>query len=177
MGTPVSQEEFTRLLSGFERSAFRLETQDSYALDYEREFFERFLAGDEPSPHDYPWYRSWLEQIARLTAEGQHISRVRILADPPTSYQRSEMWGDRWHAEAGEQIRYIPRSRAAQLGLPLDHDWWLLDNRRLIEMRFTPDGEVASRILHADPHAVAPYLAWRDLAVHNATPAGETTAA
>ncbi len=48
------------------------------------------------------------------------MQRVRVLAEPPTTYQRWLLWGDRWHAEAGEQISYLPGSHAMAIGLPLD---------------------------------------------------------
>jgi hypothetical protein len=115
--------------------------------------------------------------ISEVTRQGRKIGRVRVLAEPPTDYQRSEIWADPWHARAGEQIRYLPRSRAEQIGLPLDHDWWLLDDERLIDMRFNDAGEITGKALITDPGIVAPYCEWRDLAVRNATPAEQVTAA
>ena len=100
-----------------------------------------------------------------------------MLAEPPTDYQRWEVWAAPWHAQAGEDIRYMPRSIAERIGLSLDHDWWLLDDERLIVMRYTSADEVASKELITDPGSVAPYLKWRDLAVRNATPAGDIAAA
>src|SRR5215469_748809 len=124
MAQPVSQAEFGRLLATFGRSAFRLETRAAYALGYERADFERFLAGRPAPPPDLDWWRPWLDQIRQQTGEGKTIARVRVLTEPPSDYQRWELWAARWHADAGEQIRYMPRNRAEALGLPLDHDWW-----------------------------------------------------
>ena len=173
----ISEEEFDGLLASFERSAFHLETRDSYALGYERADFDLFLAGTPAPPPDVDWWRPWLEQIARFTREHKRIGRVRILAEPPTDYQRWLMWADPWHADAGERIRYMPRSRALRIGLPLDHDWWLLDNERLIITRFTEDGEIDSKTLVTDPEEIDRYILWRNLAVRIATPAEEIAAA
>ena len=86
-----------------------------YALGYERADFERFLAGPPTPPPQLDWWQPWLEQIARLTRDGKHIARVRVLAEPPTAYQRWEIWAAPWHAQAGEDIRYLPRrSRAGR---------------------------------------------------------------
>jgi hypothetical protein len=147
-----------RLLATPARSAFRLETRATYALSYERADFERFLAGSPVPPPEAGWWRPWLEQISKLASEGKRISRVRVLAEPPSDYQRWMLWGNPWHAKAGEQICYLPRSRAERIGLPLVHDWWLLDDERLIDMRFTDAGEIAGKSLITDPGTVASYF-------------------
>jgi hypothetical protein len=71
----------------------------------------------------------------------------------------------------------MPRSIAERIGLPPDHDWWLLDDEQLIVIRYTDAYEIASKELITDPGVVVPYLRWRDLAVRNATPAGDIAAA
>jgi len=177
MLTQISQDEFNRLLATFSQSAFRLETRAAYKLGYERADFERFLAGSPVPPPELDWWRPWLEQIAHLTAEGKQVARVRVVDEPPTSYQKWEIWATAWHAEAGEQIRYIRRSRAVEAGLPLDYDWWLLDGGRLIVIRYDMDGGIAGKTLTDDPGTVARHCALRDLAVRYATTAGEIAAA
>jgi hypothetical protein len=77
----------------------------------------------------------------------------------------------------GEQIRYMPRSRAGEIGLPLAHDWWLLDDERLIIMKFTDAGEIAGKSLITDPSIVSTHRVRRDLAVRNATPVEAIAAA
>jgi hypothetical protein len=96
------------------------------------------------------WWGPWLERIASMTREGRSIGRVRILAEPPTGYQRWELWAARWHAEAGEDIRYLSRSVAARIGLPACPDWWLLDGERLIIMKFSDAGEIDGKWLVTD---------------------------
>jgi hypothetical protein len=169
MITKITEEEFDELLRTFSRSAFRLETLDTYALDYERTDFERFLAGTPVPPSETGWWRDWLDQVASLTEQGKTVARVRVLAEPPTDYQRWMVWAHPWYAHVREDIRYIPRSRAAALRLPLEVDWWLLDDERLILMHFSDVGEIISKMLISDPGIVARYREWRDLAVRNAT--------
>lgn len=176
MATTLTEAEFDQLLGSFDRSAFRLETRDVYALGYERADFERFLTGSPVPPPEVDWWRPWLDQIATFTRQGKTISRVRVVRQPPTDYQRWELWAAPWHAEAGEQISYMPRYWAKRIGLPLDYDWWLLDEERLIVMRFDDDGESVSDELVTDPEIVAKHLEWRDLAVRNATPAAHAAA-
>jgi hypothetical protein len=77
---------------------------------------------------------------------------------------------------AGERIAYLPRQRAEGIGLPLQNDWWLLDDERVILMWFTEDGEIREKIVISDPDIVARHCEWRDLAVGNAIPAEEIAA-
>lgn len=177
MTSLITESEFDHLLKTFERSAFRLETRDSYALGYERADFERFLAGTPRGPAGVDWWEPWLRWIKNITREGKRLSRVRILAEPPTDYQRWEMWGEPWHITAGEQVRHMPRTQAETIGLPIEHDWWLLDDERVIAMWFTDAGEIDHKELITDRGTVARYCAWRDLAVRNANPAESVTAA
>jgi hypothetical protein len=177
VSTPVTEEEFLAMVRGFRRSAFRLETRGTYAPGYEREDFARFLAGAPRPPSEVDWWRPWLDRVGRLTREGKTVSRVRILNEPPSDYERWQLWAARWHAEAGEDIRYLPRSRAERIGLPVDQDWWLLDDERLILMEFAADGDIGPKTLITDDGTVARYRAWRDLAMRNAAPAEEIRAA
>lgn len=165
------------LLHSFRRSAFRLETRSAYALTYERADFEQFLAGSPVPPPELGWWQPWLEEIALLTSEGRTVSRVRVVDEPRTDYQKWEMWAAPWHSRAGECIGYITRTSARAIGLPLTHDWWLLDDERVVAMWFTASGEISDRELITEPDAVARFCIWRDLAVRNATPAEEITAA
>jgi hypothetical protein len=177
MGTPVTEQELERLLRTARRSAFRLETRDHYALGYEARDYERFLAGSPVPPPELDWWRPWLDQIAAQVKEGKQLGRVRILAEPPTDYQRWELWAAPWHARAGEQIAYMPRSKARKIGLPDTSDWWLIDDEKLIIMRFDAEGRITGKTLYTDTPTLKQHRKWRDLAVRNATPAKETSAA
>lgn len=167
------------LLRSFKQSAFRFEARRAYALTYERADFEKFLAGSPVPPPELDWWRPWLDKIATLTAEGKQVSRVRVLDEPPTDYQRWEMWAAPWHSQAGERIGYVPRAAAARAMLPLwlGQDWWLLDDKRVICMSFTETGEIENRKITTDPGTVARFCKWRDLAVRIATPAEQISAA
>ena len=102
MATPISGDEFGELLRTFQRSAFRLEVQPFYAIGEEQPEFERFLAGSPRPPTEISWWNAWLGQVAGLTRQGKTVTRVRVLDEPPTDYQRWMLWADPWYAEAGE---------------------------------------------------------------------------
>lgn len=173
----IRDDESGRLLATFKRTAFHLETRPFYVIASEQPLLSRFLAGSPVPPPEVGWYRQWLDQVDTLTRQGKHVSRVRVLDDPPTDYQRWLLWNGPWHAAAGEDIRYMPRSTAGQAGLPLDHDWWLLDDKRVIVTRFADDNVIREKTLITEAAAVAAYRAWRDTAVRLATPAEQIAAA
>ena len=173
MTRAISEEEFAGLLRTIKRSAWRLETLDAYALNSEQADFERFLAGTPGPP---PW-QAWLDQVTSQTAQGMTVARVRVLAEPPTDYQRWMLWAQPWYSRAREEIRYMPRSRAAALGLPLEVDWWLLDEEQVVLMYFGDAGEIIGKVLVTEPGVVARYRQWRDLAVRNSSTAEEVAAA
>ncbi len=175
MNCPISEDEFTRLLRNFDRTSFRLEAQPAYAIEEEQEEFEQFLAGSPRPPSEIGWWRDWLDEAAAATRQGKRISRVRVIPDSgPTDYQRWLMWADPWYAAAGMEIRYLPHLRAEQVGLPA-HDWYLLDDERLIIMPFTPDGEPGPKELVTD--LIPEYRLWRALAVFYSTPVDQINAA
>jgi hypothetical protein len=170
-GKRLTGEEFGELLRTFERTAFRLELQPAYNEPVERETVARFLAGDPEPPTAVPGLAPWFDQVARLTAEGRRIERVRVHEDPPTPYQRWERWVGQWNIRAGEVIRYLTRAEAHEIGLlPAagNVDWWLLDSSRVILMRFDDEQHLVESELLDDPVVVAQACAWRDLAVHYA---------
>lgn len=168
MGTPITDDEFGAFLRSFDTTAFRLELQPAYSEPTEHATVSRFLAGDPQLPTEVPELNDWFKQVRGLTAAGKTISRVRVHEDPPTDYQRWERWIGKWNTEAGEQITYLTRQQAHDIGLlpgAGDTDWWLLDDAILILMRFAPDGTRTSTELHTDPQMVTRARAWRDLAV------------
>jgi len=177
MGTPISEEDFLARVRGFRKSAFRLEAREVYALGYEQEELRRFLDGTPRDPADIDWWRPWFERVVAWTEQGKRIGRVRVVDEPPTDYQRWLLWADPWHDAAGEDIRYIPRSLAVNIGLVRGYDWWLLDDRSVIIMRFTEAGEIDRKELIEDPGTVTRFRAWRDLAIRNASPAAQVAAA
>jgi hypothetical protein len=170
-GRSLTDEEFAAELSGFERTAFRLELQRAYAEPEEEATVACFQSGSPEPPTEVPALRGWYEQTAQLIAEGRAMARVRVHEDPPTAYQRWERWAGQWNIAAGEEIRYLTRNRAHEVGLlPAagEADWWLLDSQRLILMRFDDQHHRVSTELVTDPVAVAQACAWRDLAAHYA---------
>lgn len=168
----ISRTEFADLLATFEHTAFRLELQPRYHEPGEAEAVERFSAGTPLEPTENPNLRDWIKQVTQMVGEGKRFERVRVHDDPPTPYQRWERWAGAWNIRAGEQIRYMTRARAHEVGLlPAagQLDWWLLDSSKLVTMSFDQDGARLGDELVTDAEAVVQACAWRDLAVHHST--------
>jgi hypothetical protein len=167
MSVALSEQEFIERVRSFDRSAFRLETRREYSLSYERVDYERFVAGNPTPPDELDWWRPWLDRVKAYAAQGKQVARVRIIDTPPSDYHRWLIWANPWHEAAGEDIRYMPRTQAKRIGLPMG-DWWLLDDAYLITMDFTSDGEIAGKSLIIDSATVASYIRWRELAQRHA---------
>ncbi|MFJ3855134.1 DUF6879 family protein [Streptomyces sp. NPDC090085] len=156
-------EEFGRLFSSFERTAFRLETLAVYSVEEEREEFERFLAGGDMGPawDDNPWVRS-------MTDKGKQVSRVHVLRSPLTDYLRYELAAYPGNIAAGETIGLIDLSEQTVTGLP-DHDFWLFDDQDVYRMHYTPEGAfIGADLLPA--RCLAEYQDYRDRALAEAVP-------
>ena len=136
----LTGDDFNDLFRYFTRTAVRLETQPVYTVAEERESVAEFLAGEPRPVTEFGFYATWLAKIRAATAAGKRVERVRVLDEPPTDYQRWEVWSGRFNAAAGETIRYLSRARAVEIGLPVDHDWWLFDGEKLAVMRFRRPG-------------------------------------
>lgn len=170
---PVDEVTFSQMLAAPGRSAFRLELQPAYLEACEQGALRRYLAGTPDPPTQVPELAAWYGQVAALTRAGCAFRRVRVQEEPPTGYQRWERWIGRWNAEAGEDIRYLTRDQAHEVGLlPAagDEDWWLLDDARLIVMRFDPAGRRVANLVTTDPAALDQARRWRDVAWSAALP-------
>jgi hypothetical protein len=171
VGQRLTPEDFNNLFRYFRHEAFRLEAQPMYLVDYEQEPFEDFLRGKLRPATELDYYVPWLEQIREVTASGRRVARVRIVEDPiPTDYQRWEAWIGKYNIAAGEDIRYIARTRARAIGLPDREDWWLFDSERLARMHFDIAGRPIGGQITDEPSVVAQHRTWRDLAVDSSVP-------
>lgn len=162
----LSPVEFGELWDTFRHTAFKYEARDRYDVASEHESLRRFLAG-EPDPERAT--RPWLAKMKAATGEGRRVERVRVVTEPHTDYVRFLLTGTPLNLEAGEDIRYLPRERAAGLGLPM-HDFALFDSARLVLLNFDEQDRPLPHELVTDPVAVLRHCQWRDTAWHYAVP-------
>ncbi|MDQ1292141.1 MAG: hypothetical protein QG608_18 [Actinomycetota bacterium] len=168
-GPTLTIEDIDRLTERFARSARRLETRRAYEVEAEAPALEAFARGDRTPLTDYPYYRPWFERIRAVTAAGGLVQRIRILDEPPTPYQEWEIWIAPCAVEAGENIRYLTRDHARPLGVPTDHDWWLLDDTRLVVLDFDDNDRPQGGHVLTDPPTIRTHRTWWDLASRHAT--------
>ncbi|MEV6980603.1 DUF6879 family protein [Sphaerisporangium sp. NPDC051017] len=157
-------DDFNQLFRTFEHTAFRLEVRESYNAPREVESFRRFRAGE---PVDLSWAETWFNMIREATAEGRRFARVRVVSVPLSDYSRFGLWAAQRTSDAGEDIRYLPRDVAEQLGLP-NHDYWLFDSRKLARMHFGEKDKFRGGEIITDAAEIVRHNYWRDVAQHHA---------
>ena len=156
MASPVSfGEDFSGIFDWFGQSAFRLETLDHYAMEYEEEAVQRFLAGE---PRDTSTSMGGCSGSEPLCG-GRRMQRVHVVSEPLSDYLRFEITGYRLNVEAGEDVRILPRQATAGLDLP-DHDFWLFDGQQVVHA-LRRRRRVPGRRADRRPGAAARYGAWR----------------
>ncbi|MET7284164.1 DUF6879 family protein [Kribbella sp. NPDC005582] len=161
--------EFVQFARSYEHTAYRLEVRDRYAAADEADHVEAFLAGQ---PADDSWMEDWMGMVLRRTLEGQHIERVRVVTEPWSDYTRFGLNLSRLNTAAGEDIRYLTRDQARELGLPT-YDYWLLDSHKMCILRFDDqDALLGADVVH-DPAVVVEHAAYRDIARRFALPRGQ----
>jgi hypothetical protein len=163
---PIGFDEFDGMFTTFHHSAWRLETRRRYAWDEQQDTYREFVAeGRVDWDLDDPWCQERREQ----TALGKTFSRVRILDEPPTEGQRYLLDNARRNQAVGEDIRVLTRSKANELGLPLE-DFWLFDSRVVALLTFDDADEMTGVELITTPTEVLRYAQAREAAWHHAVP-------
>ncbi|SDY03715.1 hypothetical protein SAMN05421504_104296 [Amycolatopsis xylanica] len=161
----LSGEEMGALFQNFERSAFRLETHQTYTMPNEQAGLARFLAG-EPKPEGHN--ANWTAYVRQTTASGKTIQRAKVVKRPFTDYTRYLMsWGVPGNVAAGEDYRIADVTEHPP-SWP-DQDFWLFDESTVALLNFNADGTLRGREL-ADPAELGTYLHWRDLALSETIP-------
>lgn len=164
--------ELRHLFATVKRSAFRLETLQSYGQSGEDAAFDAFLGG---RPYVRPPGKvRWLDNIARARAAGATMSRVHIVREPLTPYLRFELtWAYAPNVAAGEDVRIIAVGEDEPWpdDLPVSYDYWLIDDR-MYHMIYADDE--AHSWIGVDPLDnevwFAAALEWRDRALDLGVP-------
>ncbi|MFE7639741.1 hypothetical protein DR950_21260 [Kitasatospora xanthocidica] len=158
-------EDWQRLLHGFSRSAFRLETLPAYKVAGEAEEIEEFLNGYRIDPGTYT--SGWTDKLRAHTAAGRTVQRVHIVTRPLSDYLRYEFMYYAPHARAGEDIYILDLTDRPNPGLPAQ-DFWAFDDSTVVLMNYEPDGTQINRVLVEDD--VEKYREWRRIAVAESVP-------
>lgn len=164
-GRVLRHGELRALFAQF-TTAFRLEVQTFYE-DADNVPFRRWLGGAVP---DDSWMQSWMDTVRTAVHNGRCIRRVRVLADPPSSYQLfARNLALRCNIPAGEDIRVLDEKQSASLDLPT-HDFWLFDDEYLVVMDFDTDGSFAQARTLVDSVERDQHRSWAQRAWDHAVP-------
>jgi hypothetical protein len=164
--TSTAQPEWSDLFTGYTKSAFRLEGQQTYSSPSEDATLARFVAG-QPLELDLTWTKS---RTRAQVAAGRTKTRVRVVVEPPNDYTRLELFVYPELAEAGEEIRIIS---VPEGHLPTDlppYDFWLFDDHDVWRMHYDDTYRFVGAELIEDEDAINQHLQWRDVALARSVP-------
>ncbi|MCX2967839.1 MULTISPECIES: DUF6879 family protein [Streptomyces] len=161
---------FAELLGACTRTAVHLETRDGYAIPSEDEEFRAWRAGDDP--RDRPreeWWGAFHDAVVDAVHRGVTVRRARVVSEPLSEYILHEYACTYRNVEAGEDVRWLPRSQASDLLLP-GNDLWIFDDRLIRYGMFSGNGELVGQSLEDDPDVVARHAAAFDAVWERAVP-------
>lgn len=148
--TPLSDEEFERLLVSFEHTALHLETRDAYGTAVELPHLAVWAAGE---PDDLGWLDGWCATVREAVAAGKSVRRVRVVSEPLSDYQRWSHSIAGPMVDAGEDIRWVPRRLVSTIGIP-GNDFYLFDGRLLAFLHYAGNGLATGRTRTADSRSI-----------------------
>lgn len=150
----LDAEGWARLFRACQHSASHLEMRDTYAVQEELADIEKWRAGQWGPEQDAESKAGWLELMRETAARGVRLRRARIVSEPVTEYIRFEHEGTPQNIAAGEDVRWLPRTRASGLALP-GNDCWIFDGTTVLFNHFTGDGGWIGNELTTDPAIAA----------------------
>ncbi|KOG90292.1 DUF6879 family protein [Streptomyces varsoviensis] len=135
------------------RSAVHLELRDTYQPSD-----PEFIAWQngkrlDPAADRSTWWRPFLDVVTETTARGVVIRRARVVSEPVTDYIRYEYDVTFPNVAAGELVRWLPRRKAADIGLP-GSDLWMFDRESVLFTHFSGLGEVVDREWRTEPEVI-----------------------
>ena len=162
--------QLSEWVNGFSSTAFRLETLDVYASSSDGGEVARYLRGeDAPDPARK---EPWLARLRSERAMGRLRQRVHVLTSPIDGYLRYACeWGYVYNVRAGEDIRILDLAERPRPAAVVDHDFWLIDDRDVLLMRYDASGRFTAAEL-LPPSELPRYQAARDAALAAAEPFG-----
>ncbi len=143
----ITDEEFNRLLSFFEREALHLETRDAYGTAVELPHMATWAAGE---PDDLVWLQGWCSILCEHAKAGKSVRRARIVSEPLSDYQRWSHSIAQPMVDAGEDIRWVPRRLVSSVALP-GNDFYLFDDRLIVFLIYAGNGSGTDKTTSTDP--------------------------
>jgi hypothetical protein len=166
------QHSFAELIGATQASAIRIEMRDTYD-ETEQGYAEWKATGDISAGLENEIWREHFAVVRAAAARGVTIRRVRVISEPVSDYMKWENACTRLNIEAGEDIRWLPRTKAADLMLP-GADCWVFDSR-LVRWNFQRGDSTNPRhyTFSSDPRTIRDIIAAFHTAWDRATPHAE----
>ena len=146
---------------------FRMEVLPAYEVTSDGEDYRRWLAGaTEPT-----WSRKqpWLDTLRRECENGQVSTRVRILSELVSDYERYACgFGYRYNAEY-EDIRVLRRGEHEIPPGLIERDFWIIGDSIVITMYYDEHGRLEGAAL-AETGELGDHLRTREQAWATAEP-------
>lgn len=146
----LSADDWADLFAHCQRAAWHLEMRDVYAVAEEADDFAAWREGRWDADQDAAKRKGWLDLIRATAGRGVQLRRARIVSEPVTDFIRFEHSGTALNIDAGEDVRWLPRTRAARIMLP-GADFWLFDEVTVVYNHFTGDGSWHGNETTGDP--------------------------
>lgn len=160
---------FADLLTGWERTLFRLETLQEYRVPQEEDELARWrVEGDNADlPHPNEYHR----EVAGDAAAGRRRTRVHVVARPLSDYLRWELLAYENNLSAGEDVRIFETANPdAWPG-----DFYLLDDRITVLVHYDAMGYLLSGWRTDDEDVLKVCRTLRDEALDSAVPLHDFT--
>ncbi|MFJ6740884.1 DUF6879 family protein [Streptomyces sp. NPDC091279] len=163
---------FSELLANTRESAVHLEMRDAYGTNPRLEAWQR---GERVDWSDRAsWWHPFHQTVADAVARGVVVRRARVVSEPVSAYIRWEHDATQGNIAAGEDVRWLPRSRATGFLMPAN-DFWLFDGNLLRVHHFAGDGRHVTDELSTDAGTLELCASAFETIWQHATPHSEYT--
>lgn len=162
---PVDGDRLSTLLGDARVASWRWECRGDYSA-VDAALLERWRAGIGRDPDED---RPWVEYVQGLRRRGVRFERARLLTEPLTEYLRMQLDFTYMNVDAGEDVRWVAPSVAAELGMP-SYDYYVVDDALVAVLDFDADGRFTGARTSVAREVVDRHVAWRDLIWPHAVP-------
>lgn len=147
----MTPEDFDRLFDRFTATCVRLEALPVYDVDTDEVHDLKAWRDGTARPLRSILTDPWLARLAASTAGGKRWSRVRVVSEPPTDYERWELTALAESQTVGEEVLVAHRADTGQV----EEDFWLFDyglpSAQLVAMHYDTAGRWQGAELVDDP--------------------------
>lgn len=145
--TPITDDQFEGFLTSFGREAIHLEMRDAYGTAIELPHMAKWARGE---PDDLEWLQGWCTTLREHVRTGKSVRRARVVSEPLSDYQRWSYSIADPMVDAGEDIRWVPRTLVSSVALP-GNDFYLFDDQRAVFLLYSGNGLSAGMLGSSDP--------------------------